>query len=50
MAAPPLQRFPVIDLNNTVGAIEIGVTISNVLFGLISCQGEFKIAASFTDL
>jgi hypothetical protein len=35
----PVPKAPVLDLNNTVGAMEIGVLVSTFLFGVISCQG-----------
>jgi hypothetical protein len=38
MSTVPFAVVPVIDLNNTVGALEIGVQISTFLFGILSCQ------------
>ncbi|KIM82189.1 hypothetical protein PILCRDRAFT_820556 [Piloderma croceum F 1598] len=38
MSTVPFTVVPVIDLNNTVGALEIGVQISTFLFGILSCQ------------
>jgi len=38
MSAAPVPEELLFNLNNTVGAIEIGVLISTFLFGVISCQ------------
>lgn len=38
MSTVPFTVVPVIDLNNTVGALEIGVQVSTFLFGILSCQ------------
>ena len=38
MSAVPFAVVPIIDLNGTVGAVEIGVQISTFLFGVVSCQ------------